>query len=137
MISLSTVKNQVNSLTKGLGLLILLLTFSCKENKAPLIKFIESPIKGDIYEMKVRPKTGDVVDKLLEGKEFYTLYTIDSIGGSDVYFKTIELISSNSSDLAKFKLREDVTYSKVRQLRTKQSLLAMLNEGEILNIERK
>jgi hypothetical protein len=95
-----------------------------KQREEKNLILIASPKAGDIYEIKIDYKQ-------------YTLYKVEKIDGDTVFVLLNEYETNKRRGLSDFKIRRDESFSGETFPILKTDLKMMLDEGEIMDIERK
>jgi hypothetical protein len=95
-----------------------------KQREEKNLILISSPQAGDIYEIKIDYKQ-------------YTLNKVEKIDGDTVFVILNEYETNKRRGLSDFKIRRDESFSGVTFPILKTDLKMMLDEGEIMDIERK
>ncbi len=110
----------------GLGLLAVLVTIGVISSKAQdekNAKLIQEPRNGDVYEIKNNSRQ-------------YTLYKVAQVKGDSVFVYMNEYASNKLSGLSDIKRKGPGAYTEEMEPFTKAELKKMLDEGEIMDIER-
>lgn len=111
----------------GLGLLFTLIgwgLYQNGENTAKYAKLVASPQTGDIYEIKK-----DIGQ--------YTLYRVEYVKGDSVYLVSSLLEVNKVTGLSKLKKNENAVFDLIPFAKHKSELKQMLDQSEILGIDRK
>ncbi|MEP6675942.1 MAG: zinc-ribbon domain-containing protein [Ferruginibacter sp.] len=87
-------------------------------------KLILSPQKGDIFEIKISSSR-------------YTLYKVDEVSGDSVFVRINNYETNLSSGMDELKRKGDNEYSEDEMSISKSGLKKMLDDGEIMNVDRK
>jgi hypothetical protein len=107
-----------------LGLIISAAIYEDIQNGKKNALLITAPQKGDVYEIKT-------------DEDQYTLYKVDGIHGDTVFVLKNEYETTKESGLAGLKQKGDAAYSRETVELLKQTLQKMLDDGEIIDIDRK
>jgi len=84
---------------------------------------ITAPQKGDVFEIKTE-----------EGQ--YTLYKVDGIHGDTVFVRQNQYETDKESGLSGLKQKGDTAYTRETMELLKQTLKKMLDDGEIIDVDR-
>jgi len=132
--ALTTVYENVKAQTKtpvwtfsGLALLTVLITVGIlndKKNDEKNAQLILTPKSGDILEVKTKDN-------------YYTLYKVENIEGDSAFIRINQFETSKITGLADLKRKGEGAYSEDVFSSSKTALKAMLDNGEIVDIERR
>lgn len=112
-----------------LGIILSIISVSCnnKENNNAYHKYIVSPQKGDIYEIKLEKKEN-------ETDFFYSIYKVNDFTNDSIFVYTTEynLNQKEKLDL----LNKDGLFSKKLKAFSKPEVQQLLENNTILKIKR-
>ncbi|WP_245545503.1 hypothetical protein [Mariniradius saccharolyticus] len=94
------------------------------QNKERNAELILSPQKGDVYEIKLDYKQ-------------YTLYKVDEVVGDTVFVLPHQYETNKRRGIKDLKMRGDDDFVLERFPILKEELKVKLEEGEIMNVDRK
>ena len=98
--------------------------YQSNQNDKKNAQLIASPKRGDIFEIKANEKK-------------YTLYMVDDVIGDTVYVRANLYETNKRSGLDDLKIKGDTSYAEETLPLFKPALKAMLEKGEIIDIDRK
>lgn len=110
----------------GIALIALLITWGSvvgKQNDKKYAEFIENPMRGDIYEVKLANK-------------HYTLFKVDKVVGDTVFLFMNEYETNKSRGLSELKRKGQKSFIQEHVPMLKADLKIRLEEGEIIRVER-
>ncbi|MES2656686.1 MAG: zinc-ribbon domain-containing protein [Bacteroidota bacterium] len=107
-----------------LAILVVVLIVSDKQKKEKVAALIQAPQSGDVYEIKNDAKQ-------------YTLYKIQRISGDTSFILMNQYETNKLSGLKDLKEKGDAGYSEDEIPMTKADFQKMMDDGEILDVERK
>jgi zinc-ribbon family len=128
--SYETLKAQTKTpvwMFSGLALVAVLITFgiiSDRENDQRNAKLILAPQRGDVFEIKTKDNQ-------------YTLYKVDQINNDSVYVRINQYETNKSTGLGDLKRKGDNVYTEEVVPFSRLELKQMLDDGEIIDIDRK
>lgn len=108
----------------GLGLIAILIiwgNYASREDKKLELKYIETPVKGDIYEYKIESGS-------------YSTLKVTSISSDSVFIVPNEYVISRMSKI--YKIDKPENYSELSYGISKDKLKEMYSSGYILDIKR-
>jgi hypothetical protein len=111
----------------GLVLLAVLITVgvvSDRKNNEKNARLISSPKSGDVFEVKTKENQ-------------YTLYKVEDIEGDSALVRINQYETNRATGLADLKTKGESAYSDDLYSFSKTELRIMLENGEILDVERK
>lgn len=111
----------------GLIVLVLLITFGVfigNKNDRKNKLLIQSPQQGDVYEIRTKDNQ-------------YTLMKVQRVAGDIVYVFESEFETNKMSGLNDLKNKGDEAYLQIGFAKSKKELSEMLDNGEIMDVERK
>jgi zinc-ribbon family len=111
----------------GLALIALIIisgTISSKNNDKKNAKLILAPHKGDIFEIKTKENQ-------------YTIYKVDEVASDSVFIVVNAFETNLQTGIADIKKKGDSSFIYDAFGFSKKELKKMLEDGEILNIDRK
>lgn len=100
------------------------MNFHEAENSKKNASLILAPMEGDIYEIKL-------------GSKEFTLYKVEFLSDDTVFFRPHNYVSDKENGIDDLKAKGDQEYSEELIYMIKSDLIERLNEGTVLNIERK
>jgi hypothetical protein len=111
----------------GIALIVIIFaaaTYHGQQNAKKNAIWIANPQKGDIFEVKTKESQ-------------YTLYKVADVIGDTVVVRTNNYETSEESGLPDLKHRGDTSYAEETMPLLKPELKAMLDKGDIIDIDRK
>ncbi len=97
---------------------------SARNNDEKNAKLILAPQHGDVFEVKTKENQ-------------YTLYKVEQVQGDSVFVRLNDYETNTSSGLDDVKSKGDQAYSEDVFGFSKSEIKAMLDKGEIMNVDRK
>jgi len=110
----------------GLALIAILITVTVindQKNDKENAQLILTPKSGDIFEIKTKENQ-------------YTVYKVDEVQGDSVYIRINEYETNKLSGLGELKSKGEKNFSEETYAFSKTELKKMLEQGEIIDVER-
>jgi len=128
--SYETLKAQTKTpiwMFSGVALIAVLIAVgvvSARENDKKNKKYISAPVVGDIFEIKTPA-------------DQYTLYKVEQVRGDSVFVSINQYETNKVSGLGDIKDKGDAAFSEEVMTFSKSELKKMLDDGEIVDVDRK